>query len=348
MQHKLNFSQRDEFDAQLDCRDFSQDSRRLMQLMHGAANGSPGPGIEGKCTNRYGETMYVMVCSLGQDVIAERCGIKNDTAVRRACVELEQIGILRRITNTMPTGGKETSYFLSITRLMAIEPIDHDTAIGRALQLLAESNPFVEEMEPVPFGLPVGSPVGMPVVCRSHDNHHDDVLINNRTNDHDHDKEPPVSFSSIPEADIRLIAGFAVGGTTPTASERWNLFLRYWAEVQASEPNLTPSDQVELLALFLYWGRTKTNRSRGGAVTTWWRSRHTKPLRNTYTKMDLQDAQRLASATWSQAFATATKDQVVDVQQKMDPAEFRSRATNILPADSPFLKKLLKYPPVSI
>ena len=157
-----------------------------------------------------------------------------------------------------------------------------------------------------------------------------------------------MSFSSIPEADIRLIAGFAVEGTTPTASERWNLFSRYWAEVQASEPNLTPSDQVELLALFLYWGRTKTNRSRGGAVTTWWRSRHTKPLRNTYTKMDLQDAKRLQGGTACHEFATASKAEIVEVQQKKDPAEFRSSAISKLPADSPFLKKLLKSAPESI
>jgi hypothetical protein len=108
-------------------------------------------------------------------------------------------------------------------------------------------------------------------------------------------------MSSITDADVRLIAGFAPSEgprRVPTDEQRLELFSRYWADAKLRDQGLTSTDCVELLGLFINKGRNaprqgKSANPRGAAVATWWRNRREQPLKNTLRKIELDEAMRL-------------------------------------------------------
>jgi hypothetical protein len=107
-------------------------------------------------------------------------------------------------------------------------------------------------------------------------------------------------FSAIDDDHVRLIGGFATpltGGRIPTVSERVALFARYWQDVKLREREVTSTECIELLALFLNKARNKPRKSgsknaRGAAVAAWWRNRRSMPLINT-VKAEIAEATKM-------------------------------------------------------
>ena len=141
------------------------------------------------------------------------------------------------------------------------------------------------------------------------DNHHHH-LISNHDDDHhqvdecstttavwDMTSQEPLSFREIRDSHAEAIAGKAVEGAVLSLRQRWVLFMRYWADVKVTEKRpVGQEDAVQLLALFVYWGRAKTNKSRGGAIRTWWGNRLSQPIVDTVKASLIDEARRIMAA----------------------------------------------------
>ena len=187
----LPYYQAEEFEAMINKRDLSSDARRFVLLMHSAANGSPASEIEGRYVTQR-EPMYVMVCTAGQERLAELCGFRtrtglaDDRQIRAVCQNLTQLGVLVKKTKPQPNGGSETQYYLSVSRLVELPTVDLTTPIGRAVAALSDWDPFAE----IPTGEPTGEPTGHVHVHGKHMNKtHDHGTMDHGTMDH-------VSFSN--------------------------------------------------------------------------------------------------------------------------------------------------------
>lgn len=141
------------------------------------------------------------------------------------------------------------------------------------------------------------------------DNHHH-LISNDDNDDHHHVDESsattavwdmtsqePLSFREIRDSHAEAIAGKAVEGNVFSLRQRWVLFMRYWADVKVTEKRpVGQEDAIELLALFIYWGRAKTNKSRGGAIRTWWGNRLSQPIVATVKASLIDEARRIMAA----------------------------------------------------
>ena len=265
----LPFEQAEEFEAMLAKRDLTSDQRRLLMLMHSAANGSPDAEIAGQydVTHR---PMYVMACSAGQERIAELCdfrtktGAVDDRYVRTVCDELKAKGVLIRKTEPCPTGGSETQYYLSLSRLIELPTIDLTTAIGRAVAALADWDPFAE----FPTGEPTGEPTG-----HDHEHEHD-----YKTHDHEHahesmkhesfrkpvNKSQQLRMTNIQPDHVRQIV----------RTKDAKLFEAYFLDAVAARwAKDCVTDRIRLAALFHQVIRIGKARSPGRIICQSWKTR---------------------------------------------------------------------------
>jgi hypothetical protein len=209
------------------------------------------------------------------------------------CIRLERAGVLKRITK--PTGaGQQTVYVLRLKTLLDLPACDRAEAIDQVADQLTENT--VDSL----FGnpLPVVNPVEIP--ARVEDNPDQSRVFSARLQSMNPNCER-LLMSSITDADVRLIGGFATEGgdrsTIPTDEQRIAVFARYWQDAKLREGNLTSSDCLELLALFIHKARNKahgkSSQPRGAAVAAWWRNRRPMPLANTLKPQEIQEARRL-------------------------------------------------------
>ena len=354
MPPELPYQRRDEFDQELYLRPFSTDCRRFMQLMYCAANGTPAAGIEGQFKLQP-EPVYVLVSDGGQQAIAAQCGFRNDTAVRRVCSDLENYGILRRITQSLPNGGRETYYYLSLSRLIAIPRVDPETPIGRAMQALAESNPFSEEFQQLPVGSPVGSPVVM-----NHDHDHERLNEFNNSINHDHeathDYEPDVRrFGEMSAVDIAAIAGYPVtlNGKQSYASipSRRRLLEEYFRDAVtagfACEADL-PQFAAVIHAAARLNRKPEADKLRVGDPGKWvyrcWANRKKRPI----GRIDADDRRRAADllrvsdtkAAVAERDQPAKADAIAAVDSTPCTRSLIKSAVDLLPANSKFAEGL--------
>jgi hypothetical protein len=129
----------------------------------------------------------------------------------------------------------------------------------------------------------------------SDDDHHDES--SETTAVWDMTSQEPLSFREIRDFHAEAIAGKTVDGAVLSLRQRWVMFMRYWSDVKVTEPGpLSQADATELLALFIYWGRAKTNKSRGGAIRTWWGNRRSQPIIATVKASLIDEARRVMAA----------------------------------------------------
>lgn len=129
------------------------------------------------------------------------------------------------------------------------------------------------------------------------DDHHQVDETSTTTAVWDMTSQEPLSFREIRDSHAEAIAGKAVEGNVLSLRQRWVLFMRYWADVKVTEKRpVGQEDAIQLLALFIYWGRAKTNKSRGGAIRTWWGNRLSQPIVDTVKASLIDEARRIMAA----------------------------------------------------
>ena len=296
-QQELPFSRREEFEAELNKRALSESACSILLLMFEAANGTGPPGVNA-AFHSGPDPCYLMDCEYGQLALARYCGIRSDSTLRAIMDRMARLGIFQRRTSTNGCGN-ETVYCLRLRQLMNLPVSDTESPIGKVMEMLEQRS-----LNDV-FGAPEGEDVRASIAKESHvvrvekDTELQEVLTArlkevNETNER-------LLMSSITDADVRLIAGFAPAEgprRVPTEEQRLELFARYWADAKLRDQGLTSTDCVELLGLFINKGRNaprqgKSANPRGAAVATWWRNRREQPLKNTLRKMELDEALRL-------------------------------------------------------
>ena len=327
---------------------------------------------------RYYRRALIVSClqeRLGE--LLDNCSVKT---VQRMFDELEECGVVSRRKVTPKTDGppvQKTCYVVMLDELAALPSLDPTDELDCVIlecdgDLRGTGEPDFRhpENDVAPdVASVVASVVVSDVASLISINHHHDSLSTYKTHDDDQSRprpdlpassvadvsgQEPLNFRSIRDDDVRLIAGFSVDGKGLPLRERWLLFLRYWADVRVTESvPVSDDDQLELLALFVFWGRNKTNRSRGGAVATWWRSRSDKPLRNTLTKDAMTEARRIRGAGATAAAVSAVSAGVASSMSAAVPAAAEPESPRFtgslvasaiarLPADSEFREKLLR------
>lgn len=326
-QQELPFSRREEFEAELNKRALSESACSILLLMFEAANGTGPPGVVGKF-HPGPDPCYLMHCQFGQLALSHYCGIRSDSTFRAICIRLQSLGIFQRRT-VRTACGKATVYCLRLRLLMNLPTSDNDCPIGQVMEMLEQRS-----LNAV-FGVPEGEDVRESIVKEEHPVRIEaDPELNEQLERRLKAVNPTSNrllMSSIPDADVRLIAGFAPTEgpkVLPTDEQRLELFSRYWADAKVRDQGLTSADCVALLALFInkgrnapYSGNKPSANPRGAGVATWWRNRRDKPLKHTLRKQEMDEALRLLSVRKQQATEPAAEK---PAQQVVKPVETAS------------------------
>ena len=285
----LPFEQRDQFEALLESRELPQEAFDLLALMHQAANGTGPMGVVGSF-EQDPEPLYLMECALGQMALAHYCRLRSSSQFRAICERLERSGIFRRDTDSGETG-RRTVYVLRLSKLLETPVRQEESAIDRVRKKIEKHgvDRLFGEKPAVEFEQPA-EPEQNPELAR-------EIFARLSTMNSNNER---LMFSSIDDDHVRLIGGFATsltGNRVPSVSERVALFARYWQDVKLREREVTSTECIELLALFLNKARNKPRKTnsknpRGAAVNAWWRNRRTMPLVNT-VKAEIQEATRM-------------------------------------------------------
>lgn len=293
MPTELPFHQADEFESELLTRDISDDARRLLLLFHSAANGSPDPDLRGQFRSGP-RAAWLIVCTGGQQRLAELAGLRSDRHVRQVCDELSAHGCLTRVSRPIGGGGSETYYAVFLQELLALPKLDLSTPIGRALHWFNEicAEPHTSKNTAVSTGETTGKrPAFRPAddrqttgVSTGHVHAHE-----NKTHEHEacsmsmgHESlkdsggaraapeaTRPVRFTSIPPDHVRQVVG---------QTDR-RLFALYWSDlIAAGWARDCEADRIQLAALWHQVARLGRARNPGGAIAAAWRDRETRPL----------------------------------------------------------------------
>lgn len=280
----LPFDRSDEFEKSIQDRGFSDEAIGFLMLCFQAANGTAPPGIAGKFVAKP-DPVYVMASQIGQCAVAHYCGVGSDRSLRRMTDQLSQCGLLVKRTTRTPAG-RQTAYVVLLQKLFQMPVVGNDNPIDSICDILQAGG--VDAL--------CGTASQSMVVRQETNAAFAEHLQERLTMTENH---PEVKLSSISDDHVRLIAGFAVGRSDPMSPrERVELFAGYWRDAKIREGNLISDDCVNLLALFLHWGRNKIKQTssqnpRGRCVATWWKNRHTMPLTNTIRPQEVAEARRM-------------------------------------------------------
>ncbi len=283
----LPFERSDEFEALLEARGFPEMATAFLMLCFQAANGTAPAGILGDFVPDP-EPVYVMTSDIGQYALARFCGMQSDRTLRRTCDQLGTAGIVvKRTTRTTRTAaGKQTVYVVRIRRILELPAVSSDNPLASICNVLRTH--------------------GVAGLLGTADENSERHVV---------DEENPrlaeliggirpmdgKRMTAIEDSDVRLIAGFAHGRPSPlSVQERLELFAGYWRDCKLRE-NLTSADCVELLALFLHWGKNKptlkagksSENARGRMIATYWRNRRTMPLAKSVKEQDFREARTM-------------------------------------------------------
>ena len=345
-QQELPFVRREEFEAELNRRGLSENACSILLLMFEAANGSGPPGIVGKF-HAGSEPCYLMHCEYGQLALARYCNIRSDSTFRAICVRLQAMGFFQRRT-VRTTSGKATVYCLRLGMLMELPVSTDDSPIGQVLEMLEQRS-----LNAV-FGVPQEGDVRratvdpvQPAERQTETNPGRNLQFTARLKSVNTENER-LLMSSITDADVRLIAGFAPAEgprRVPTDEQRLALFARYWADAKLRDQALTSNDCLELLALFINKGRNaprpgKSANPRGAAVATWWRNRREQPLKNTLRKIELDEALRLLAQTKKPESAASGESSAEEVVKPKEVKQQPVKAEVSEPSEAQPLRRL--------
>lgn len=317
-QRQFSFEARDEFDQELLRRpQIDPNGRRLLQLMYTAANGGQVGDVEGfSASDPDVGTVYVVfpqqVGGRFQESLAAACDYSKST-LRRAVESLIQLGILRKVRETMNDAENKPTdvlgYALAVARMIDLAEVDQNSVKGRMMMAISRgvfADQPTEEVvnaehsvehsgehrvehrvehsllsscpDPVPDPVPNKSPSFTP--------------------DHDHEgrsegvdfifsqEGPRLRFDDIPDAHIRTIGGFSPGGKNVSDTARIEVFTQYLRDVVATKFG-QPGEAQLLLAYF----RAAALRMSPGCsdsldtplnwIRTCWMQRHVRsPLKN--------------------------------------------------------------------
>jgi len=283
----LPFDRSDEFETSVQDRGFSEEAIGFLMLCFQAANGTAPPGIAGKFIAKP-DPVYVMASHIGQCAIAHYCGVGSDRSLRRMTDQLSHCGVLVKRTTRTPAG-RQTAYVVLLQKLFQMPIVGTDNPIDLICDILSAGG--VDAL----CGTATESEAVRQETNAAFAEHLQERL--KMTENH-----PEIKLASISDDHVRLIAGFAVGRSDPMSPrERVELFAGYWRDAKIREGNLISDDCVNLLALFLHWGRNKIKQTnsqnpRGRCVATWWKNRHTMPLSNTLRPQEVAEARRMLEA----------------------------------------------------
>lgn len=289
MERTLPFEQRDQFEELLKSRELPPEAFDLLALMHQAANGTGPMGVVGRFKQEP-EPLYLMECALGQMALSHYCHLKSSSQFRAICERLERSGIFRRVTEPGETG-RRTVYVLRLSKLLETPIRQQESAVDHVSEKIDKDGlgRLFGEKPDAEFEQPA-QPEQNPELAR-------EIFARLSAMNGNNER---LMFSSIDDEHVRLIGGFATpvtGGRIPTISERVALFARYWQDVKLREREVTSTECIELLALFLNKARNKPRKTnsknpRGAAVNAWWRNRRTMPLINT-VKAEVLEATKM-------------------------------------------------------
>lgn len=301
-QSTLPFERAEEFRGILERRGFSDTAIGFLLLCFQAANGTAPAGIEGQfVVEASGEALYVVTSRTGKLSLAFGSGIHSERGLDRVTESIEQLGCLvKRTTRTFR--GRQSVYIVRVTKLLDLPEISEDNPLEAISDVLRNVGIGA-------VALPRPNRPTPPVVtggeCQGATENEFagrlEMVTERKDTGTDHGPVNPnrVGMANIIDRDVRLIAGLREDLNKPLSrEERVAMFATYWRDAKTRE-NLSGQDTVELLALFLHWGRAgmkpkagKKN-PRGACVATWWRHRHTMPLSNTIHDGEYKEARAM-------------------------------------------------------
>lgn len=296
-QSTLPFERAEEFRAILERRGFSEAAIGFLLLCFQAANGTAPAGIEGQfVVDASGERCYVVTSRTGKLSLAFASGIHSEKSLDRVTASIEVQGcLIKRTTRTIR--GRQSIYVVRISKLLDLQEISEDNPLAAVADVLRNVGIEALGAESKERRAESGKPAvtvenefagRLEMVTERKDTGTADVPTNpNR-----------VSMANIIDRDVRLIAGHREDLDKPLSrEERVAMFATYWRDAKTRD-TLSGQDTVELLALFLHWGRAGVKpkpgkNPRGAMVATWWRNRHTMPLSQTIHDAEYKEARTM-------------------------------------------------------
>lgn len=298
-QSTLPFGQAEELQALLERRGFSPAAIGFVLLCFQAANGTAPAGIEGRfVVESGGEPCYVVTSLAGKLSLAFAAGINSEKSLDRVTKSIELRDCLVKMVRRTARG-KQTIYVLRVGRIVDLPEISEENPLEAMADVLKTVG--IEAL-----GAESGerrAESGKPVVCEPVENEFAGRLEMTERKDTGTAESKPnpnrVGMANIIDRDVRLIAGHREDLDKPLSrEERVAMFATYWRDAKTRE-SLNGQETIELLALFLHWGRAgmkpkpgKKN-PRGACVATWWRNRHTMPLSQTLHDSELKEARAM-------------------------------------------------------